>query len=373
MKSLSEKKDSSRPCDHEDGRAQWGAPAPPFRLGAPHAGGRDVNEVRDEMEAPSKDVLEIADWCLSGNLLKRKQAERLCEVKTFTPDYWVLKDVTRQLAYRASDGTAEVHGQIGIDADPCSRNCEFCSFAAINSARPNEKNEMPLEQILAYAHDYYDNGANCLTLMITADYDFDQYLGYVEAVHRELPDFPIMANMDDFDVPMAEELKSVGVGSVYHATRMGEGVVNTIPLERRVRTIEAAHEAGLKVSTCVEMIGPQYTDDEILDMFELSISLRPEAGHSGGMIQVPGTKMYGAPKYSWARCDVYGAIYRMMAGTEFMRFGNGNMEWAEVGTNPRDDKSLTEAGGMGTTLRKCRLEFENQEWKVPFGPSDYWK
>ena len=325
------------------------------------------------MEKPSADVIRIVGKCLDGKLLSHADAVRLCEVEAYTPDWYVLKYALRELAYRASGGIAEIHGQIGLDANPCATgDCEFCSFAVMNNARPNEKHEMPLEVALPYARRYYESGANCLTLMITADYDWDKYLGYVEAIHKELPDFPIMGNTGDFDVVMAGELKAAGAGSVYHAIRMGEGTVTRIPLETRVKTIEAAHAAGLKVATCNEMIRPGFTYVEVVDLLELSASLGCEAGFAGGIVPVPGTKMYDAPRYSWARGDVFAAIYRMIVGCERMPFGSETLTWAEVGTNPRDDKNETEKDGLGASVYKLQLEYENKEWTVRRGPSLYW-
>jgi len=325
------------------------------------------------MEKPSSDVLRIVDECLSGTLLSHDDALRLCEVEAYTADYYVLKYALHRMAYEASNGVAEIHGQIGIDANPCATgDCEFCSFAVMNGARPNEKHEMPLDTILSYARKYYDSGANCLTIMITADYNWDQFLSYVEAVHAALPDFPIMGNMGDMDEKMAAELKAAGAGSIYHAIRMGEGTITRIPRETRVKTIEAAHAAGLKVATCNEMILPRFSYEEVIDQLELSASLGCEAGFTTGMIPVPGTKMYDAERYSWTRGEVFSAIFRMMVGTKRMPFGNENMEWAEVGTNPRDDKLETEKDGLGMSVYKLQLEYENKEWTVVHGPSQYW-
>lgn len=325
------------------------------------------------MEKPSPEVLRIVGSCLDGGALSHADALRLCDVEAFTPDYYVLMYAMRTIAYEASHGIAEIHGQIGIDADICSKNCEFCSFAAINAGvRERDIYEMPLEKILAYARDYWENGANCLSVMITADYDFEKYLGVIEAIHRELPEFPIMANMGDLDAEMASELRAAGATSIYHAIRMREGVITAIPLQTRVNTIERAHEAGLKVATCVEMITPECSYEDIVSTLELSVGLEPEAGFTAGILAVPGTKMYGAPRYSWARGDVFSAVRRLMQGPDRVPFGSNNMTWAEVGTNPRDDKEETEHGGMGPDLVKERLKYRNQEWTVNEGPSPYW-
>lgn len=319
-----------------------------------------------------KEVKRIADYCMEGKTLTHADAVYLCDVEPFTPEGHVISYVARERHFKTAGGIAEVHGQIGMDANPCPANCEFCSFAVVNNARPNERHEMSREAILRHAHDYYDNGANCLTLMITNSYSFDQFLGHIEAVHKELPDFPIMANMSDFDLAMAKEMKSVGVGSVYHAIRMGEGTINNLSVEARVRSITAAHEAGLKVSTCTELITPTCKAEDIVAALEREVSLEPESGFAGGFIAVPGTLMFDAPRYSWSRINVFGNILRLMTPEGKMPFGTGNHSWAEVGTNPRDDKNETERGGLGPDLLKSRMEFENKEWTVPFGPSKFW-
>lgn len=319
-----------------------------------------------------KEVLRIADYCMDGKTLTHADAVLLCDVEPFTPEGHVISYVARERHFKAAHGIAEVHGQIGMDANPCPANCEFCSFASNAEARPGGRHEMSLDDILRYAHDYYDNGANVLTLMITNSYNFEQYLRYLEAVHKELPDFPIMVNMGDFDLPMALELKAAGAGSVYHAIRMGEGQINNLSVDDRVKTIEATHEAGLKVSTCTELIRPGVDAEDIVSALEREVSLEPESGFAGGFIAVPGTKMFDAPRYSWSKIDVFGDILRLLTPEGRMPFGSGNHSWAEVGTNPRDDKNETEKGGLGPDLLKSRMEFENKEWTVPFGPSNYW-
>lgn len=326
------------------------------------------------MPLPSVDeeVLRIADYCMDGKTLTHKDAVYLCDVEPFTPEDHFLNYVARERHFKTANGIAEVHGQIGMDANPCPANCEFCSFAVGNEARPNGRHEMPIGTVLHYAHDYYDNGANVLTLMITVDYDFEKFLRFIEAAHKELPDFPIMANMGDFDLSMARELKAAGAGSVYHAIRMGEGEINNLSVDARVKTIEAAHEAGLKVSTCTELIRPGLRAEDIVAALEREVSLEPESGFAGGFIAVPGTKMFDAPRYSWSKIGVFGNILRLLTPEGKMPFGSGNHSWAEVGTNPRDDKNETERGGLGPDLLKSRMEFENKEWTVPFGPSKFW-
>lgn len=318
----------------------------------------------------SPDIEHIVDAALAGEQPGRDELVRLMDVSEFSLDAYYIKWAADQRRRELSDNTAEVHAQIGIDANPCSKNCLFCSFAAVNTARSG-KMEMPAEQIVEYAKAYVEQGANCLTIMITADYDFGQYLDNLAQVREAVgPDMPITANMGDFDLPMAEQLKAVGVGSVYHAVRMGEGVVTDIPLDMRFNTIEAAHAAGLKVLTCLEMIDPRHTNDEVAANMLRLAACKPQKAGAWGMIPVPGTQMCDDEHYTFLKYGLYGDIMRLACGPE-TRF-NSNLEWAEVGTNPRDDSDATEKNGLGESVEKVRTDFQRNGWKTFRGPSPWW-
>lgn len=319
----------------------------------------------------SPDVEAAVDAAMDGARLSHEEIVRLCDLDELSLDAayvnWAANIVTR----RASEGIAEVHAQIGIDANPCSKDCAFCSFAVGNTARTGSM-EMPIELIIDYARAYVEEGANCLTVMITADYDFGQYVDYLAQIREAIgPDMPITANMGDFDVPMAERLKRAGVGSVYHAVRMGEGIINRIPIDTRFKTIEAAHTAGLKVLSCLEMIDPRWSNEEVATNMERLIACKPEMVNAWGMIAVPGTRTCDDEHYTYPKYNLYDAIMRL-ACDPTTRFGNGNLSWAEVGTNPRDASNNTERDGLGDSVRKVRENFEHKGWKTFRGPSPWW-
>ena len=50
----------------------------------------------------------------------------------------------------------------------------------------------------------------------------------------------------------------------------------------------------------------------------------------------------------------------------------GNLAWAEVGTNPRDNLSYTEKGGRGQSVITAQKVFRDTEWEVLEGPSKGW-
>lgn len=320
----------------------------------------------------SQDVEAIVESALRGERMGKDELVRLGGLDEYSLDASYVNWAARKLTTQASDGIAEVHAQIGIDANPCSKNCHFCSFAAISTARKGRM-EMPIETIIEYAKAYIEQGANCLTVMITADYDFGQYVDYLAQLREAIgPDMPITANLGDFDIIMAERLRAAGVGSVYHAVRMGEGVINEIPRERRFETLAAAKAAGLKTMCCLEMIDPRYSNEEVAENMLRAADAKTDHADAWGMIAVPGTKLEKDPHYTYDKYGLYSSIMRLLVGTN-VRFGNGNLEWAEVGTNPRDSSNATEKDGLGESVKKVRDDFEHHGWKTFSGPSEFWK
>lgn len=319
----------------------------------------------------SADVERIVDDALKGECPGHDELVRLMSVDEFSLDAAYIKWAADKRRRELCNNTAEVHAQVGIDANPCSKNCRFCSFAACNTARSG-KMEMPVEKIIAYAKDYVEHGANCLTFMITADYDFEQYLDYMAQVREGVgPDIPMTANLGDFDVNMAQRLKEVGFGSVYHAVRMGEGVVNEIPLEKRFETIRAAHDAGLKVLSCLEMIDPRWSDDEVATNMLRLAGEHPQMCTAWGMVAVPGTKACDDEHYNHVRYALYSALMRLCCDERTI-FGSGTLSWAEVGTNPRDSSNATEVDGIGPDIEDTFKNYEHEGFKTFRGPSALW-
>jgi hypothetical protein len=161
----------------------------------------------------SEDTAKIVSKALEGGSLSRAELLQICRIAPHSADYYHLKWATRHMNFRAAEGIAEVHAQIGVDANPCSRNCRYCSFAAVSGIR-RQAFELPISKIVEHAQTFEADGANCLTVMSTADYDFDKYLDVIRAIRANVsPELPIMANIGDFDYTQALRLKAAGVGS----------------------------------------------------------------------------------------------------------------------------------------------------------------
>ena len=319
----------------------------------------------------SKDVERIVDAAMAGERPGRDELVRLCQADEFSLDGYYISWAGREMARRACDGVAEVHAQIGIDSGPCSKNCRFCSFAACNTAR-TEVVDMPIDTVIEYVQVLVEDEANCVTMMTTADYDFGRFVDYIVQVRQAIgPEMPITANTGDLTYDMASRLKGAGANAIYHGIRMGEGELTSISLQDRFDTVAAAQKAGLAVQTCLEMVMPRFSDEDVVDRMLRVIDCRTDSLTIGGMVRVPGTGMFEEKIYSRPRYRMYNAIARLACHEETWT-GGPVLSWAEVGTNPRDDSAHTEKTGRGSTVPQVRDELERDGWEVRRGPSTRW-
>lgn len=328
-------------------------------------------------------IIDIIDKAVAGGRLNPEEIGRLYSLDIFSPEAYLVRWAGRKMSMEASGGLAEIHAQIGLNAAPCPKNCHFCSFAACNRVS-TERVETPLEDVVEYARIYEEQGANLILMLSTANYPVDRFLEAAYAVRRVIsPEMPLLANIDDFGIDTARSLKQAGINGVYHAIRMGEGVVTGISKETRMATIEAVRQAGLKLCTCVEPIGPEHTVEELVEATLLSRDLGAVFSGAGRRITVPGTKMDGKGMLTASHIGFYAAVYRLASGYECAlncAVSNGstldagtNIAWAEVGTNPRDVAKKTEDGGRGHSIAGLRKMFEDANWEVRRGFSPGWE
>lgn len=330
----------------------------------------------------NKEIYEIVEKALAGEQLDAGEIARLYAIDPFSKESYYVQWAGRKMSMEASNGIAEIHAQIGLDGSSCPKNCQFCSFAACNKLRKG-KLEMPLEDVLDYARIFEEDGANLILMLTTGNYSFEKLIDTVQAVRKVIsPDMPLLANTGDFNLEQAQELKAAGINGIYHAVRLGEGVVTGISVETRMETVAAAQEAGLKLCTCVEPIGPEHTVEELVESTLLSRSLHPVFSGAGKRITVPGSMLDKYGMLSESRSSLYVAVYRLAAGYEpplncsghsvLAANAGANIAWTEVGTNPRDLVERTEKGGRGQSIMQARKTFMNTEWEIRKGFSPYW-
>ena len=174
-------------------------------------------------------VNEIIDKALAGEKLSLSEIETVYGLDADSPEAYLVRWAGNRRARELSGGKAEIHAQFGLDAGPCVKSCQFCSFAKCNNA-PGELKRTPLRAVLDYARAFQDSGANLLLLMSSAAFPFEE-LPEIGLRVREVigPEMPMLINTGDLTPEQAKELRRAGFNGAYHAARMSEGILTDIP------------------------------------------------------------------------------------------------------------------------------------------------
>lgn len=122
-----------------------------------------------------------------------------------------------------------VFAQIGLNAEPCSKNCAFCSMGGSHYRMDARwRKDIPhMEREIAAL---LAQGIDDLFLMTTADFPQEEALRFFAAARAALPDtVRLVANIGDLDACMARRLRDCGCDGAYHIRRLGEGRDTGIP------------------------------------------------------------------------------------------------------------------------------------------------
>ena len=133
-----------------------------------------------------------------GKQLNREEIQTLLEVPIGSRDYYELLGVANDFSRRQFDNKAMIFAQIGLDMQPCSVNCKFCSLAA-DARRGQPACIKTLEETVELARELAASGIEDLFLMTTAEFPQEKFLAYGRAVRAVLPpQMRLVANVGDF-------------------------------------------------------------------------------------------------------------------------------------------------------------------------------
>jgi len=328
-------------------------------------------------------VQDILKKSRDNELLSHDELVFLLGLPSDSQEAFAVMAESNRRSKEVSDGKAEVHAQLALNLAPCPGNCIFCSFAQRNGVFTEEK-RLSVDEAVSYARQFEIDGANAVFIMTTAKYPFDLFIEMSQEIKRNLdPETTLIANVGDQSLENAIRMKNAGYAGVYHALRMREGIDTALDPEKRKQSIRNFQEAGLRVGTCVEPVGPEHSNDEIADSIEFTASINPSYSGSARRIIIPGTPVEELGMISELRMSQVVAVTRL--GMPKTVSGNcthepctlgalagANLFWAEVGANPRDIAARTEEG-RGDTVEECRTLFKEANWSIWEGASRYYR
>lgn len=306
---------------------------------------------------------EILHSARKGVEISEEQTLQLLQIKNGSDEFYFLLSVANELSRRDYNNKGLVFAQIGINAEPCSKNCSFCSMGREHYVLDSTW-EKDADAVLAEAKLLIEQGINSLFLMTTANYDIDKFLELAKQVRGGVPDnVGFVANIGDFDAEVALKLQEAGFSGVYHIHRLREGVDTDIDPLFRINTLEAARKRGLEIIYCVEPIGPEHSYDEIITEMFRAKQFGVEVMAVMRRVPVPGTPLFAKGQIPAIELAKIAAVTRIATRPKramnvhepnlMALYAGVNMFFAEVGANPRDVNSNTEKS-IGLSVKGAR-------------------
>jgi biotin synthase len=319
----------------------------------------------------SPPIDEILTRGAAGDGIEPSQALDLMAIPLHTKECYALMETANRLSRQQFGEKGENHFHIGVNVAPCPLNCRFCSLTE-QAGIFTEAIDFSEEQILEWAGNARDMGADALNLMTTGTFSFRRFLE-IGRMLKKAVDVPLVANTRDINHKEGEALLDAGFSGAYHALRLGEGRDTPLKPEKRIQTLKVFKEVGLRWMNCVEPVGPEHRHEEIVDL--MFLARKYEATYSGIMrrINFPGSPMTEHGMISELEMAKMVAVSRLVMGTvpkahcthephSASLLAGANLFFPEVGASPRDGQADT-GKGRGHSVENCHTLQKEMEWK----------
>lgn len=291
--------------------------------------------------------IENGDVCLT-----KSEIVELLSIDTHSPEFYTLLAESNALSRRTFGNRGYVFTQIGINAEPCSINCKFCSMGSTHyslDSQWDKTSEELIEELSLLQTGYFDD----FFLMTTADYPQDEIVSIGRAVKPYLRENQkLVANIGDFDLKTARLLKDAGYTGIYHINRLREGIDTEANPKAREATFQAVKDAGLELYYCIEPIGPEHSYEELATEIIRARDLDIHVMAAMRRIAVPGTPLCHHGQISALELTKVVAVTNLVVRPsrsmnvhepiQAALLAGVNQLYAEVGANPRDTDSHTE-------------------------------
>ncbi len=317
-------------------------------------------------------VAEILNKAQDMAGIGQDEAVHLLRLDLCSPETYAVMGLANRMSRQAFGGKGERHFHIGLNVEGCSYNCKFCSLTKQAGIFQGSR-EFSEGQLLAWARQAQEQGADALNLMTTGRYPLERLLEVGQWLSREVS-VPLVANTRDINHQEGEALLAAGFQGFYHAVRLGEGVDTPFAVETRLRTIKVIIEVGLKWMNCVEPVGPEHRPEEIARLMVLAREMG--ATYSGVMrrINFPGSPLARHGMINELEMARMVAVSRLVTGAAVQAhcthepnsaalLAGANLVFPEVGSSPRDSESDT-GRGRGQDLEACAGLLREMGWEV---------
>ena len=300
-----------------------------------------------------------------------EDVEALLRIPLESEGFYRLLSASARLSRRKFGTRGYVFAQIGLNAEPCPKNCGFCSMAQthyVMDATWQKDASAIVREAEALSRERIDD----FFLMTTADYPQDRFLEMGRLVRSVLsPEQRLVANVGDFPPEYGAALREAGFTGFYHICRLREGVDTGIAPAVREATLAAGIGAGLELYYCIEPIGPEHEPHELAAEIVRARELGIDVMAAMRRIPVPGTPLAERGRISALELTRVVAVTNIVVNparsmnvhepVQMALLAGVNQLYAELGANPRDVRSLTEKG-RGFSPEQAWAMLEDAGW-----------
>ena len=309
-----------------------------------------------------KDIFDKIDRHLP---LTGEDALSLLRIGNLSPDYYALLGKAMEISRRDFGDKGYIFAQMGLNVAPCSGNCVFCSLAQCNTTF-TQVYEKPVEEILEEVDSIDFTRVTALFLMTTADFDPEKFLEIGRLVRPRLPrDIAMVANTGDFDLDYALRMKEAGFTGAYHIVRLREGIDTALPVQTRIRTLDAIRDAGLRLYYCLEPIGPEHSYEEMVTEMLRAREYHVDVMAAMRRVSVEKTLCAARDMIDDFEFAKIAAVTRLVVMPRVSMnihepcmtamLAGVNQLYAELGVNPRDTGTRTEDGRGYCVSRSAQM------------------
>ena len=313
-----------------------------------------------------KKLTAILEKALNGESPGKEDCKYLLTFDEASLEASLIRSAAKEIMREKSDNSAIILGQVGISVSACPGGCKFCTFGEGHTKFTPFclSDEEIYEKVSEFCNrdDLYG-----LFFMTMHDYDLESFLDAVKIGKSVMhPSTKIWSNVGDTDVDAFREMKKAGVEGVYHVCRLGESVDTNLMPEDRLKTMRNALDAGLKLYTCCEPVGPEHTPEQLVENIFIGIELGCTQHAAMRRVAVPGAPLSKYGQISELRLGQIVAVVALASfhtpemtycgvhePNKIAYISGANLITAESGANPRDSMADT-SKNRGMDMDDCR-------------------
>ena len=255
---------------------------------------------------PSSSFTAIADKAINGDPLTREECVAVlragdCQVPGLLAE-------TYRVRRRFCGNKVHLHVLMNAKSGLCPEDCGYCSQSRISQAAIEKYPMVSHERLLKEAQAAKRSRARRFCIVTSgrgASWREVEYLADAVRTIRDEIDIGICACVGLLDEEKARALKEAGVEQLNHnlntSERFTPGIVTTHGYSDRVKTLQAARNAGLNLCSGA-IFGMGETDEDVIDVLMALRDLEPQSIPVNFLHPVEGTPLEGTFRLTPLHC-----------------------------------------------------------------------